>query len=723
MTLTGTIDSVRYQNPDNGWSAVTVRKKDGGLLPASGIMPGVKKGMYVTMEGELENTVKYGVNFKATSFSESRPSDAEGIYKYLSSGLIKNIGPVFAKAIVDAFGEETLDVLDNNPERLKEITGIGPKRIKSVITALKDQKAIRGIMIWLKRYDLTNTLATKIYKTYGDDSVALLEENPYRLSDDIKGIGFKRADTVARQLGLPEDSPFRILSGLRAVLEDAASKGHTYVNREILCATAASPDYLDLPDRQPIREALDRMDFIQVGVIDDDRVSLPTYHYAEIKIAKRIRSILKRGLKDPSAMPDFARIESETGILFSGQQQDAITLALRNPMMIMTGGPGTGKTTTTNAIINECLRRGYKVVLAAPTGRAAKRMTESTGKPAKTIHRLLEYSHGEFSRNEENPIEANVIILDEASMIDTLLMKDFLKAVSDRTKVVIVGDIDQLPSVGAGCVLRDLIASGVIPTLQLTQIYRQALGSDIVRGAHSVNRGALPTVRNTDGSDLWMFPIENKERVSDIIVELVQTRIPRKFGYSSDDIQVLSPMRRDWDPIGATVLNQRLQEALNPDGKKVATKGYCEFRVGDRIMQTKNNYDKEVFNGDIGIVTRRVDPDENTLTADGDDDNAVMEAEFDGRAVRFSQEDLGDLTLSYACTIHKSQGSEYPAVVIPVHESQFIMLKRNLLYTGITRAKRLCVLVGTMKAVAIAVGRPDTDVRNTYLKERLIKKD
>lgn len=723
MTLTGTIDSVRYQNPDNGWSAVTVRKKDGGLLPASGIMPGVKKGMYVTMEGELENTVKYGVNFKATSFSESRPSDAEGIYKYLSSGLIKNIGPVFAKAIVDAFGEETLDVLDNNPERLKEITGIGPKRIKSVITALKDQKAIRGIMIWLKRYDLTNTLATKIYKTYGDDSVALLEENPYRLSDDIKGIGFKRADTVARQLGLPEDSPFRILSGLRAVLEDAASKGHTYVNREILCATAASPDYLDLPDRQPIREALDRMDFIQVGVIDDDRVSLPMYHYAEIKIAKRIHSIMKRGLKDPSAMPDFARIESETGILFSGQQQDAITLALRNPMMIMTGGPGTGKTTTTNAIINECLRRGYKVVLAAPTGRAAKRMTESTGKPAKTIHRLLEYSHGEFSRNEENPIEANVIILDEASMIDTLLMKDFLKAVSDRTKVVIVGDIDQLPSVGAGCVLRDLIASGVIPTLQLTQIYRQALGSDIVRGAHSVNRGALPTVRNVDGSDLWMFPIENKERVSDIIVELVQTRIPRKFGYSSDDIQVLSPMRRDWDPIGATVLNQRLQEALNPDGKKVATKGYCEFRVGDRIMQTKNNYDKDVFNGDIGIVTRRVDPDENTLTADGDDDNAVMEAEFDGRAVRFSQEDLGDLTLSYACTIHKSQGSEYPAVVIPVHESQFIMLKRNLLYTGITRAKRLCVLVGTMKAVAIAVGRPDTDVRNTYLKERLIEKD
>lgn len=723
MTLTGTIESVRFQNPENGWSAVTVRKKDGGLLPAAGIMPGVKKGMYITMDGELENSPKYGTGFKATSFAEARPSDKEGIYKYLSSGLIRNIGPVFAKAIVDAFGEGTLNVLDNQPERLKEITGIGPKRIRSVITALQDQKAIRSIMIWLKRYDLTNNLATKIYKAYGDDSVALLEENPYRLSDDIKGVGFKKADAVARQLGLPDDSPFRLLSGLRAVLEDAATKGHTFVNAEPLCAMAASPDFLDLPDRQPLRDTLERMDFIQVGVIDEERVFLPTYYYAEKKIAKRVHAIMRRGLKDASAMPDFSRIEAETGITFSGQQQDAITLALRSPMMIMTGGPGTGKTTTTNAIINECLRRGYKVVLAAPTGRAAKRMTESTGKPSKTIHRLLEYSQGEFSRNEENPIEANVIILDEASMIDTLLMKDFLKAVSDRTKVIIVGDTDQLPSVGAGCVLRDLIASGAIPTLRLTQIYRQALGSDIIRSAHAVNRGALPTVPNTDGADMWMFHIEDKEKVSDIIVELVQTRIPRKFGYRPDDIQVLSPMRRDWDPIGATVLNQRLQEALNPDGKKVATKGYCEFRVGDRVMQTKNNYDKDVFNGDIGTVTRRIDPDENVLTADGDDDDAVMEAEFDGRTVRFSQEDLGDLTLSYACTIHKSQGSEYPVVVIPVHESQFIMLKRNLLYTGITRAKRLCVLVGTMKAVAIAVGKPDTEIRNTFLKERIMENE
>lgn len=708
-TLKGTINSIRYQNKENAWAAVILNTAAGKTIVASGIMPGIKIGMAVKLEGEYKNT-KWGMQFEATAFEEDRPSDIEGIYKYLASGLIKNIGPVNAQKIVDTFGEQTLDVLDNAPERLREVRGIGPKRIKSIIEAVREQKAIRAIMIWLKRYDLPNGLAAKIYKTYGDNSVGVLEENPYRLADDIKGVGFKKADAVAMLLGIPPDSHFRLLSGLKACLEDWAAAGNTYMPCNMLILKASSEDYMNI-EPEPVADILESGEFFSVGQTEDGRAYLPAYYYAEKKIAERLSAILRNGRKDTSVPPDYSRIQKETGFSFSSQQKLAIATAISSSMMIMTGGPGTGKTTTTNAIINECESRGYEVVLAAPTGRAAKRMNETSGRPSQTIHRLLEYQQGSFTRDELNPIDGDVIIIDEASMIDTLLMKDLLKAISDKTKLIIVGDTDQLPSVGAGSVLRDLIASGTIPTVTLTEIYRQAQGSDIIMSAHSVNHGYMPRIQNRPGTDFWFFNIEDKDQVADTIVELVKEKIPNKFGFSADDIQVLSPMRRDWDPIGSTVLNGRLQEALNADGEKAASRGFTQFRIGDRVMQTKNNYDKDIFNGDIGTVTAKLSGE--------DEDEAVMEADFEGRIVRFAQGDLDELELAYACTIHKSQGSEYPVVVIPVHSSQYIMLKRNLLYTGITRAKKQCILVGTAKAIHTAVSRPDTETRFTTLQQRL----
>lgn len=708
-TLKGTINSIRYQNKENAWAAVILNTAAGKTIVASGIMPGIKIGMAVKLEGEYKNT-KWGMQFEATAFEEDRPSDIEGIYKYLASGLIKNIGPVNAQKIVNTFGEQTLDVLDNAPERLREVRGIGPKRIKSIIEADREQKAIRAIMIWLKRYDLPNGLAAKIYKTYGDNSVGVLEENPYRLADDIKGVGFKKADAVAMLLGIPPDSHFRLLSGLKACLEDWAAAGNTYMPCDMLILKASSEDYMNI-DPEPVADILESGEFFSVGQTEDGRAYLPAYYYAEKKIAERLSAILRNGRKDTSVPPDYSRIQKETGFSFSSQQKLAIATAISSSMMIMTGGPGTGKTTTTNAIINECESRGYEVVLAAPTGRAAKRMNETSGRPSQTIHRLLEYQQGSFTRNELNPIDGDVIIIDEASMIDTLLMKDLLKAISNKTKLIIVGDTDQLPSVGAGSVLRDLIASGTIPTVTLTEIYRQAQGSDIIMSAHSVNHGYMPRMQNRPGTDFWFFNIEDKDQVADTIVELVKEKIPNKFGFSADDIQVLSPMRRDWDPIGSTVLNGRLQEALNADGEKAASRGFTQFRIGDRVMQTKNNYDKDIFNGDIGTVTAKLSGE--------DEDEAIMEADFEGRIVRFAQGDLDELELAYACTIHKSQGSEYPVVVIPVHSSQFIMLKRNLLYTGITRAKKQCILVGTAKAIHTAVSRPDTETRFTTLQQRL----
>ncbi|MBQ4459589.1 MAG: AAA family ATPase, partial [Clostridia bacterium] len=518
MTTQGRVTSIRFRNEQNGWTVFNIstggNSVTGFFETVTGICPPLRKDMYVRVTGEYETT-KFGRQIKATSVMEIRPTDTEGIYKYLASGLIKFIGPVFARAIVDTFGEDTLDVLDNQPERLKEVKGIGPKRLGEVIKAVKEQSAIRDIMIWLKRYDLPNGLATKIYKTYEKDSVAMLEENPYRLADDIKGVGFKKADGVARLLGLPGDSPFRILSGLRAFLEDRAGEGHTCFPFGDMVTRTASVEYLDIEEDE-VRSIAESGEFMQVGSEEDGMAFLPQYLAAEDKIARRLAAILRNGRTFLDEEPDFEAIGQKTGVRFSGEQMLAVRLAACSPAVVLTGGPGTGKTTTTNAIITELERRDMKIVLAAPTGRAAKRMTESTGRPAKTIHRLLEYTQGHFTRNEDNPIKADAIIIDEASMIDTVLMKNLLRAVSDRTKLVIVGDTDQLPSVGAGSVLRDIIASGAIPTVRLTEIYRQAQGSDIIMNAHRVNRGKMPVIDNhKPGTDFRFIEAEEKDQAAD----------------------------------------------------------------------------------------------------------------------------------------------------------------------------------------------------------------
>ena len=705
-TITGTIYTIRFQNPTNAWSVVTVETKDGKSVAAAGIMPGVKVGMTVRLDGEMIKN-KYGTQLSVQTFMEKRPEDVEGIYKYLSSGLIKNIGPVFARKIVDAFGEETLDILDNEPERLAEIKGVGKERIKSVVQSVKEQKEIRAIMIWLKRYDLPNGLSVKIYKTYEKNAVAFLEENPYRLSDDIKGIGFKKADEVARKLGIPYDSDFRIQSATIACLEDWAVEGNTYMPLPDLIKRVASEDYTNLPE-ETVEDAIG-MGFLKIAIDENDNAALPQYANAEESIATRMTNIQNFGYHF-RWQPDFEAIARDTGMNYSDEQQLAIRTAIQNPILILTGGPGTGKTATVNAIINELERHDMKVVLTAPTGRAAKRMSEVTHHPAKTIHRLLEFRQGTFERNQENPISAGVIIVDEASMIDTVLMKNFLQAVSDKTKLIIVGDTDQLPSVGAGCVLRDLIHSNLFSCVRLNRIFRQAQGSDIINNAHTFNRGFMPKQLNNPGSDFGFATIEEKLDIQERILSAIRRMIDRK-AFDKNDIQVLTPMKREGDPIGATEMNRILQKELNPEGKPVTNRGNVQFLTGDRIMVTKNDYEKNVFNGDVGFITRKADPEK--------EDNAVLEARFDDQLVRFTQSELNEIELAYACTIHKSQGSEYPAVIIPVHKSHFIMLKRNLVYTGLTRAKKYCLFVGQKEALNIAVRTEDTKKRLTQLQEKL----
>ena len=704
--VTGTIHRIRYFNHETAFGIATLEDPDENIIAIKGTMPGLREGMGARAEGEYETDPKWGRQLRLTSFTETRPVDTRGMVAYLSNRYIKNIGPVLAKEIVKTFGADTYDVLDNHPERLKEVYGIGKKRIETIIEGVRLSRHNREIMMWLSSYGITPGLSQKIYDRYQERSIAVLEENPYVLANDIKGIAFKKADEVAKKLGIAPDAPFRILSGIKACLETAATEGHTYLEQETLIQRASSDEFLDI-DPDAVRGAVTSEEFIQVGVTEDEKVFLPLYYHAERKIARRLQLIYQNACSEPDGEPDYAYIEGKTGIHYSDWQKEAVLLAVQSPILIVTGGPGTGKTTTTNAIITECERRGLSVLLAAPTGRAAKRMSESCHHEAKTIHRLLEYSQGSFQRNESNPINTDVVIIDESSMIDTLLMMDFLKAVSNGTKVIFVGDENQLPSVGAGSVLHDLIKCRLFPVHRLNVIYRQAEGSRIITNAHRVNMGKMPNLSNTHDTDFWFFRIQERDKVSDEIVNIVANKIQKKFGYGKDDIQVLCPMRRDGDPIGSTVLNARLQQALNPDGMKAASRGDTEFRYGDRVMQTKNNYDKDVFNGDIGTVSA-------CLSGEGED-GAVMEVTFDGKAVRYRQGDLTEIELAYACTIHKSQGSEYPVVIMPVHTSHFIMLKRNLLYTGITRAKKQCILVGTEKAIAMAVSTEDTKRRLTNL--------
>lgn len=719
ITITGTVDHINFQNPSNNYYiARAVNERDGKTqtFTVKGVIFGLAVGKSYEFTGEIV-TNKYGTALNVTSYMERRPANTEEIYKYLASGLVKKIGPVIARSIVDTFGEKTLDILDYEPEKLKEVPNIGNKRVENIITALKDGRQMRNISMWLKRYDLTNNLTVKIYKTWGENSIARLEENPYRLADDIKGIGFKKADEVALKLGLPKDSGFRIASAINAALTDAALQGHTYIDEEKLIVLVMSDKYIDLDQEETVRKTLHDHLLTDVVITEEGQVALPKYYYAEQMIAERIREIQKKAARTKDANPSEEYLFEITGMHYSDEQREAIRKALTQGVTILTGGPGTGKTATTNGIIKALEKEGYRLLLAAPTGRAAKRVTEVSGRECKTIHRLLEFNRDGFIRNADYPLTGDVLIVDESSMIDTLLMKSLLQAVPDRMKLILVGDPDQLPSVGAGNVLNDLIKYYNHSVAALTKVYRQAEGSEIVMAAHDVNNGRTPILRSPSLSKEFAFiERETPEEIAKVVVE--------KSLYCSGkgiDFQVLSPMRRDWDEIGTIKLNNALQDAINPDGKVIARTLQRQYRIGDKVMQLSNNYEKGVFNGDIGKICY---PDTSQINEENFDENnppilSVMFEEDESLRINYKANELNELDLAYATTVHKSQGSEYQVVLMPIHMNQYILLKRNLLYTAITRAKKFFLLIGDPKAVRCAASQIDSAKRNTLLVQAL----
>ena len=698
------VERITYQNPENGYSVLKVKVKGyNDLVTLVGNLLEVPVGSVLLCRGEWKVDKRYGSQFVAATWEETMPATVYGIEKYLGSGLVKGIGPRFARAIVQRFGTETIDIIETEIERLYEVPNIGRKRVAKIRESWEKQKDIKNVMLFLQGYGVSTAYAAKIYREYGKESIDKVRENPYRLADDIWGIGFKTADGIAAKMGYGKEDPRRCRSGILYTLGQLSDEGHVYAGEEQLVKTAGQ---LLEAGETAIRDTLAGMLQAEDLILDKDAIYLPPFYHAECGTSRRLRDLAEStgrslfdGLFDPSSLT------AETGIEYDEVQLAAIRQAVTSKVMVLTGGPGTGKTTTTQGIIAALKKAGLRVLLAAPTGRAAKRMSEATGMEAKTIHRLLEYNPQDgYKRNDENPLEGDALIVDECSMIDILLMNNLLKAVPVGMRLVFVGDIDQLPSVGAGNVLRDIIDSQRIPVVRLVCIFRQAQKSRIVMNAHAINQGRFPDTSNGRDTDFFFMREDDPERAAETIVRLVKERLPRAYRESPDRIQVLTPMQRG--VVGAANLNLLLQQALNPSGPSLNRGGYT-YRQGDRVMQQRNNYDKDVFNGDLGYI-REVDTEERTLKVD-----------FDGKWVEYDVTELDELTLAYATTIHKAQGSEYPIVVMPVLMTHFVMLQRNLIYTGITRAKKICVLLGAAKALAYAVRNVSVLKRNTRLKERL----
>lgn len=695
------VERITYQNPENGYSVFRVKVKGyDDLVTLVGNLLDVPAGSVLLCQGEWRVDRKYGQQFQCSTWEEVMPATAYGIEKYLGSGLVKGIGPKFARLIVDRFGTGTIDVIETDIERLNEVHGIGPKRIAKIRVSWEKQKDIKNVMLFLQGHGVSTAFAAKIYREYGKESVSKVQENPYRLADDIWGIGFKTADGIASKMGYGKDDPRRVRSGILYTLGQLADEGHCFATGEQLLGTAA--ELLDVGE-EAIGAVLADMSGAGDVIADGEAIYLPPFHYAECGVARRLLALRNgNGSLFSEDEPELPRVE---GIVYDETQLEAVRLALKSKVMVLTGGPGTGKTTTTKAIIGALRSSGMKVLLAAPTGRASKRMSEATGMEAKTIHRMLEYNPKDgYQRNADNPLTGDALIVDECSMIDILLMNNLLKAVPDGMRLILVGDIDQLPSVGAGNVLRDIIDSGAVPVIRLTRIFRQAQSSRIVMSAHAVNAGRLPDLSNGRETDFFFLREEDPEKVAESIVDLVGRRLPGAYGIGADSIQVLTPMQRG--VVGAASLNIALQQSLNGNGDSLSRGGYT-FRKGDRVMQLRNDYDKEVFNGDLGYIT------EVNL------EDRVLKVDFDGRETEYDSTELDELSLAYATTIHKAQGSEYPVVVIPVMMNHFVMLQRNLIYTGITRAKKVCVLIGQLKALSYAVRNLTVQKRNTRLKERL----
>ena len=726
------VERITYQNAENGYSVIKCRAKGfRDLVTVVGSMPDVHVGSVLSLGGSWRVDAKYGRQFQIETFEETLPATVYGIEKYLGSGLVKGIGPKFAGRIVKRFGKDTLDVIETKPDLLLEVEGIGHIRVERIKKSWDEQKEIKNIMLFLQSHDVSTSHATRIYKTYGNESIQVVQENPYRLADDIWGIGFKTADSIAFKLGFDKEKYTRIRSGILYTLNRLSDEGHCFATREMLLKTGS--ELLDVEEnilsmtldemirvRDVITEDLPADD--SAGSPPDKAIYLPPFYYSEAGTARRLGEIFHRSPRIRVKTDGLAeRIARMTGMQYDEIQMQAIMTAVRSKVLVLTGGPGTGKTTTTLGIITAFREAGASIVLAAPTGRAAKRLSEATGMEAKTIHRLLEVKPPEgYKRNEENPLEGDVLIVDECSMIDIMLMYNLLKAIPDSMTLIMVGDIDQLPSVGAGNVLRDIIDSGCFPVVRLTRIFRQAQTSRIIMNAHRINSGKMPDISNGRQSDFFFMDVEKKvkqdnaaaessvisEEAARTIVELVKNKLPRYYRVRPGDIQVLTPMQRG--AAGAASLNQALQEAVNPGTYGLRRGGYI-YKEHDKVMQIRNNYDKEVFNGDIGIV-EAVDLEDRNLTVN-----------FDGRRVDYDVSELDELVLAYATTIHKSQGSEYPIVVMPVLMSHYVMLQRNLIYTGITRAKKILVIVGAKKALSYAIRNVTVERRNTMLKERIVR--
>lgn len=703
------VERITYQNENNGYTVLKCAVKDySDLVTVVGAMPDTHVGSVLSLEGMWKVDARYGRQFSVEKFEETLPATVYGIEKYLGSGLVKGVGPKFAKKIVETFGKETLNVIEDTPEELLKIPGIGKVRVDRITTSWQEQKEIKNIMLFLQSHEVSTSHATKIFKTYGSESIAIVKENPYRLADDIWGIGFKTADSIAQKMGIDKGKFVRLRSGIFYTLNKLAEAGHCYATREQLISKAGELLEVEEPELEiTLDEMLRTNDVIRDQAEEQEAIYLPPYYFAESGCARRLIRLMKADVakrEDPERI--LSRVAAASNITYDETQWLAVKTAISSKVMVLTGGPGTGKTTTTLGIISAYQQAGCKIILAAPTGRAAKRMSEAAGMEAKTIHRLLEYKPPEgYQKNEEHPLEGDVLILDECSMIDIMLMYNLLKALPEQMSLILIGDTDQLPSVGAGNVLRDIIASQRVPVVRLTQIFRQAQGSRIIMNAHRINRGESIDMRGGKESDFFFASKTTNQEVVDTIVQYCKMNLPRYYHMDPfTDIQVLTPMQRG--ECGAVHLNQVLQEAMNPS-RIFLRRGGTQYRLKDKVMQIRNDYDKEVFNGDIGTITK-VDMEERELT--------VL---FDDREVVYDVTELEELSLAYAVTVHKAQGSEYPIVVMPFTMSHFVMLQRNLLYTGVTRAKKILVLVGEKKAVYYAIKNETTAGRNTCLARRL----
>ncbi len=735
-SLSGAVERITFYNPENGYTVLRLRPESlgrsraisarnvnqEGLVTVVGNLPELSPGEHLRLEGRWDNHPKHGSQFKAEVCEQTLPATVAGIQSYLGSGMIKGIGPKLAERIVGHFQENTFDVIEAQPERLLDVPGIGMDRLQKIAAAWVEQKQVKEIMVFLHSYGVSTNLAVKIYKTYGEAALETVQKNPYQLERDIYGVGFKTADRIAQALGLSLEHPSRIEAGIVYALNEMIEDGHVYVPRELLAQRAV--ELLGVPPESisPALEKLAQDDRVRADMVPaavngepktDEKVSDPQSDYkipaiyltplyfGEKGVAERLRKLSRAGTGSNESIDPFSRGLSE-------EQRSALEMALAHPVSILTGGPGTGKTTCLKALIAALESRNKRYALASPTGRAAKRLSEATGHPASTIHRLLEYSPVEgFKRNEESPLQVDFLIVDEASMLDLLLTHNLLKALRPGMQLLFVGDVDQLPAVGAGDVLRNLIRSGMVPVTRLHTIFRQAADSQIITNAHLINQGKMP-VFPKDGSDFFLFPADEAAAAADWTVQVVSERIPQKFGFDAlRDIQVLAPLYRG--PAGVIVLNERLQEKLNPPTPKKSERQLFGtlFRLGDKVMQTQNNYDKDVYNGDIGFI-HAIDAVEHFLRVD-----------FDGRLVPYDWSEADQLTLAYAVSVHKAQGSEFPVIVMPIVTQHYMMLQRNLLYTAVTRARKLCVLTGSRRAISIAVHNHKVTQRFTALEWRM----